>query len=156
MADGHKPEAPSAVTYSTVVARGSVRIMLLVAALNELDVQGADIQNAYLTTPNKEKHWMRTGPEFGKMEGKTFVVAKALYGLKSAGASFRSYLSKKVHAMGFVSYIADPDVWRRPATKSDGSQYYKYIMTYVDDIIAISMDAKGILEELKVKCETQG
>ena len=56
MADGHKTETPSAVTYSTVVARDSVRIMLLIAALNELDVQGGDIQNAYLSAPNKEKH----------------------------------------------------------------------------------------------------
>ena len=43
VADGHKTETPSAVTYSTVVARDSVRIMMLIAALNELDVQGGDI-----------------------------------------------------------------------------------------------------------------
>ena len=40
---------PASVTYSTVVARDSVRILLLIAALNELDVLGADVQNAFLT-----------------------------------------------------------------------------------------------------------
>ena len=53
VANGHLTETPSAVVYSTVVAQDSVRIMLFVAALNELDVQGGDIQNAYLLPPTK-------------------------------------------------------------------------------------------------------
>ena len=46
--DGHKTKTPSSVTYSSVVSRDSVRIILMVAALNDLDIQGADIENAYL------------------------------------------------------------------------------------------------------------
>ena len=37
VADDHKTSTPSSITYSTVVSRGSVRIILLVAALNDLD-----------------------------------------------------------------------------------------------------------------------
>ena len=77
-----------------MVSRDSVRIIFLVAALNGLDVQGADIQNAYLIAPNKEKLWMKAGPEFGDHAGTYFVVARVLYGLKSASASFRSFLAK--------------------------------------------------------------
>ena len=66
--NGHLTDTSSAVTYSTVVARDLVRILLLIAALNELDVQGGDIQNAYLTAPNKGKYYMRAGPEFGELE----------------------------------------------------------------------------------------
>jgi Reverse transcriptase (RNA-dependent DNA polymerase) len=80
-ADGHKTGEPASVTYSTVVSRDSVRILLLIAALNDLDLLGADVQNAFLTAPNKEKCWMVAGPEFGHEEGKTFLVVKALYGL---------------------------------------------------------------------------
>lgn len=76
VADGHKTQTPSAVTYSTVVSRDSVRILLLVAALNNLDVQGADIQNTYLTAPKKEKLWMRAGPEFGELEGRYLSYPK--------------------------------------------------------------------------------
>jgi hypothetical protein len=46
-ADGHKTGAPASVTYSTVVSRDSVRILLTVAALNELDVLGADVQTHF-------------------------------------------------------------------------------------------------------------
>eukprot|EP00978_Attheya_sp_CCMP212_P020814 scaffold60119_cov30-Attheya_sp.AAC.2 len=60
-ADGHKTGAPSSVTYSTVVSRDSVRILLTIAALNDLKILGADVQNAFLTAPNKEKLWIRAG-----------------------------------------------------------------------------------------------
>jgi hypothetical protein len=76
-ADGHKTGAPASVTYSTVVSRDSVRILLTIAALNDLKVLGADVQNAFLTAPNKEKDWMIAGPEFGADKRKTFLVTRA-------------------------------------------------------------------------------
>ena len=42
-ADGHKTDAPSSITYSIVVSRDSVRIMLLITSLNELDVLSGDV-----------------------------------------------------------------------------------------------------------------
>ena len=33
--------------------------------------------------------------------------------------------------------------------KENGEEYYEYVMTYVDDLVAISTNAKGILEEIK-------
>ena len=35
---GHRTKVPAAMTYSSVVSRDSVRIMFLVAALNDLDI----------------------------------------------------------------------------------------------------------------------
>ena len=40
-----------------------------------------------------------------------FIVKKALYGLKSAGAAFRALLAKTLHDMGYVPTKVDPDVW---------------------------------------------
>jgi hypothetical protein len=148
-ADGHKTGAPASVTYSTVVSRDSVRILLTIAALNDLRVLGADVQNAFLTAPNKEKCWMIAGAEFGPDEGKTFLVVKALYGLKSASFSFRAYMAEKLSDLGFQSSLADPDVWLRAATKEDGEQYYEYVLMYVDDILAIACDAEAILRDVQ-------
>ena len=120
VADGHKTATPSSITYSTVVSRDSVRIILLVAALNDLDVVTADIENAYLSAPCREKVWMIAGPEFGHMKGKILIIRKALYGLKSSGAAFRAFLAERLDDIGFKSSIADPDVWMRPATKEGG------------------------------------
>ena len=43
VADGHRTEAPTALTYSSVVSRDSVRIALTIAALNDLKVLMCDI-----------------------------------------------------------------------------------------------------------------
>ena len=91
---------------------------------------------------------MKAGPDFGDNQDKYYVVSRALYGLKSAGASFRSFLAKKLDELNFKSCIADPDVWRRPATKEDGSEYYEYVLTYVDDLIAVSQNAKRVLQDI--------
>ena len=57
VADGSKTVTPSAVCYSSVVSRESVRLAFLVAALHDLNVFACDISNAYLNVPCKEKIW---------------------------------------------------------------------------------------------------
>ena len=46
---GHTTTAPASITYSSVVSRDSVQIVLTVAALNLLDILACDICNAYPT-----------------------------------------------------------------------------------------------------------
>ena len=150
VAGGHTTKPPAAVTYSSVVSRDSVRIALLIAGLNQLDVLSGDIQNAYLTAPNKEKIYCIAGPEFRPDEGKVMLITRALYGLKSAGAAFRSFLALTLDDMNFKPSQVDPDVWMRPATKPDGEEYYEYVLVYVDDILAISHDAKSVMDNIQV------
>ena len=148
VAGGHMTDTPASMTYSSVISRDSVRICLALTALNNLKVLSGDIQNAYLTAPNKEKIFVNAGPEFGSNEAKLFIVERALYGLKSAGASFRQYLAGKIYDLGFKPSPADPDVWMRPATKADGTKYYEYILVYVDDILAMSKKPEEIMQSL--------
>ena len=49
--------------------------------------------------------------------------------------------------MCFDSYKANPDVWFRPATKSDGTRYYQYVLLYTDDIFAIMEEPEKFLRE---------
>ena len=151
LSDGHLVETPESITYSTVVPRYSVRILLLVAALNSLETMGADVKNAFLSADNFEKHWIRAGPKFGAEQGKVFIVIRALYGLKYASASFRSFMAKKLYEIGFKSSPADPNVWLRPAIKSDGEEYYEYVLLYVGDILAISMNPTETLKSMEGK-----
>jgi hypothetical protein len=55
VAGGHRTDAPSQLTYSSAVTRDSVRIAFLIAALNDIDILAADIGNAYLQAPAREK-----------------------------------------------------------------------------------------------------
>jgi hypothetical protein len=149
-ADGHKTASPASITYITVFSRDSVRIILTIAALNELEVLGADVQNAFLTAPNKEKIWLQAGPgEFGSEQGKNLLIVRALHSLKSASASFRAHMANKLDELGFKSSVVDPDVWMRPAAKADGETYYEYVLMYVGDILAISANPMPIMEDIQ-------
>jgi hypothetical protein len=102
---------------------------LTIAALNGLKVLSADIQNAYLTSPCHEKIYTILGPEFGPdQEGRKALVVQELYGLKSAGASFRNHLASCLEHLGYKSSKGDADVWFKAATKSSGEEYYEYLL----------------------------
>ena len=66
------------------------------------------------------------------------LIFRALYGLKSSGAARHKMFADGMHSIGFVQSKVDPDVWMRPAAKSNGEQYYKYLLVYADDILSIS------------------
>jgi hypothetical protein len=75
VAGGHRTDPPKALTYSSVVSRESVRIAMLVAGLNDLDIQMADIGNAYLNAPTTEKCYVIAGDEFGpELKGRTLKI----------------------------------------------------------------------------------
>ena len=136
--DGHKTPAPDNCTFAGVVSRESVRIAMTVAALNNLNICACDIQNAYLQAPSSEKHYIICGPEFGlENVGCVGVIVRALYGGKSAGADYWRHVRSAMSSMKFTSCAADPDVWMRPGTKSDGTAYWQYVLLYTDDILAI-------------------
>ena len=121
----------------------------MVAALNGLDVQGADVQQPFLSAKNLEKYWIEAGPEFGPNQGKIYIDVRALYGLNSASVAFRSVMVKKLYGISFRSCNADPAVWLRLAVKPNGDEYYEYVLCYVDDILPIGLDPKKTLESLK-------
>ena len=144
--DGHKCADPFGSTYAGVVSRDSVRIALTYAALNDLNVCAADIRNAYLQAPSSQKDYIICGAEFGLENiGKRALIKRALYGGKAAGRDFRNHLRHCMQHLGFMSCLADPDVWYRPAIKSDGTEYYEYVLLYTDDTLVISERAENVL-----------
>ena len=66
----------------------------LLASLNRLDILLADIAGAYLNAKCAEKIYTVLGPEFENLAGRTVIVEKALYGLRSSGYAWRSTLSR--------------------------------------------------------------
>jgi hypothetical protein len=142
-------EAPAALTYSSVVSRESVRIALMAAALNGLDILAADAQNAYLNADCRESVYKIAGPEFGAArQGLRILIVWALYGLKSSGAAWHAHLAQTMSDLKFRPCVADPDVWLRPAVKGNGDKYYEYVLIYVDDILAVSEKPDRIREKL--------
>ena len=62
----------------------NLKLVIFLGKLNNLELWGADIGNAYLEAPTEEKLYV-AGPEFEDWEGYILTFSKALYGLKSSG-----------------------------------------------------------------------
>ena len=105
VASGHMTDPPSDMTYSSAVSRESFRIAFLIAALNSLEIQSADKGNAYLNSSTNEKVYTTAGPEFGADEGKTIIIVRALYGLKSSGASCMAFALCTYHVEGSTLHL---------------------------------------------------
>ena len=148
VADGHLTKEPVETIYSGVVSIRNLRIALFLGTLNDLEIWGADIGNAYLEALTGEKLFIVAGPEFKELEGHILIIYKALYGLKSSGARWHDVLFDVLTDMGFSPSKADPDIWMR---KAPGEDCYEYIAVYVDDLAIISTDPGNICKILKEK-----
>jgi hypothetical protein len=157
VAGRHMTNPPAEITYSSVVTRDSVRLAFLIAALNDIKILATNIGNAYLNAKPREKVYFTAGPEFGaELQGKHVMIVRALYGLKSSGAAWRSHLANTLRSLGFTSCLADPDVWYRAARKPCGAEYYEYILVYVDDVLALSHQPEVIMQSLETYYRLKG
>ncbi len=149
MAGGHLTKAPATITYASVVSRETVCPAQTFASLNDLKFKVGNVLNAYIIAPVKEKMWTILGPEFGLDSGKSAIIVRALYGLKSAGAAFQAHLASFMRQMEYTSCKADPDLWLKAVTRpEDNVGYYAYILCYVDNILCIHHDPMSVMNEI--------
>ena len=106
MADSHVTHTPDIITYSSVVMRETVHSVLTTAALHGIEIKTADLINAYVMAPNQAV----IGPEFGDDAGKSVIIVRALYCVKSAGALFGAHLAQCMRELEYKPYDSDPDV----------------------------------------------
>jgi hypothetical protein len=144
VAGGHLTDPTMEGSYSSVVSLRSLRICLVAAELNDLDTMVGDISSAYLEAETKEKVCFTAGPEFGKLEGHTFIIFKALYGLRTSGASWHQRFSDTLRDLGYKPCKADNDVWIK-----DCGTHYEYVCVYVDDIMHMSKNPQALFDALK-------
>ena len=107
VAGGHLTPDSIESIYSGVVSIRSLRLVIFLDKLNNLDVWGADIGNAYLEAKTKEKLYVVAGPEFEELEGHILVSYKALYGLKRSGLRWPQMIHDIMLDMGFSPCKAD-------------------------------------------------
>jgi hypothetical protein len=116
VAGGHQTDPPKESVYSSIISCDSVHLAFLIAALDDLEILSADVQNAYLNAPTKKKIYTTAGPEFGQgKEGRPVMIVRALYGLRSSGARWHDHLAATLWEAGFKACKADADEWMRPA-----------------------------------------
>ena len=148
VADGHLTKEPVESIYSGVVPLRSLRMVVFLSQLNDLEIWGADVGNAYLEAYTDEKLCIIAGPEFKELQGHLLIMIKALYGTRSGGVRWHDRLFDILQELKFKPSKADPDVWMRP---EPGGTCYEYIAVYVDDLAIAAKDPQAFCNELKKK-----
>ena len=148
VADGHLTKEPVESIYSGVVSLRSLRMVVFLSQLNNLEIWGADVGNAYLEAYTDERLCIMAGPEFKELQGHLLIMVKALYGTRSGGARWHDRLFDILQELKFKPSKADPDVWMRP---EPGGTCYEYIAVYVDDLAIAAKDPQAFCNELKKK-----
>ena len=151
VAGGHVTKAPAWDCFCSVASRQSVRLAFLVAALNDLDLVMIDVGNAFVNADSREKVCARAGPEFGEFEGCIVLIVKALYGLRSSGSAWHAHFSDHLKGMGFAPSRADMDMWYRRQKRPDGTEYYEYLVVYVDDVLIVSHAPQEIVDAIAAR-----
>ena len=146
VAGGHLTDDPIESVYSSVVSLRSLRIVIFLAELNQLELWGADVGNAYLEAYTKEKVCFIAGAGFGELIGHTLIIVKALYGLKSSGLRWHERFADTLREMNFEISKADPDVWMRL-----NGDVWEYIAVYVDDLCIAAKNPQEICDTLTGK-----
>lgn len=144
--NGHLTPVSDTPNYAGVVSRESVRIAFTYAAMMGLPVMAGDIKSAYLQAPTSEKHYIVCGREFGlENMGKKAIITGSVYGGRVSGRDYWLHLRKCMNELGFTHSLGDADVWYRPAVKKDGTEYYEYVLLYVDDVLVVSENAEAVI-----------
>lgn len=119
-------------TFAPVARWDSIRVVLAIAALQNLYLRHIDIKTAFLNGPLTEEIYLKkpavAGPGYWRLK-------KGLYGLKQAGRSWYIEFNKKYQTLGFKRCESDWSVHVRPRDTQKSIS-----TTSVDDILLGSTD----------------
>ena len=107
---GHQTEATNDTPFSGIATLKYIRVCLLLAIYNNLDICAADVSSAYLEAYTQEKLYIIAGPEFKELEGHILLIDKALYGLRSSGARWAEKLADTLLRDGWKQTKFDPAI----------------------------------------------
>ena len=99
-------------TFAPTAKWDSIRLILAIAALEDLELESVDISSAFLNGDLDAEVYMKQ-PEGFEQHGPDWVckLVKAIYGLKQAGRMWHIKLDKVFKEMGFSRIQSDHSIW---------------------------------------------
>ena len=140
------------LTWAPTVRYDSLRVLLAIAAVKNLEVHQVDIVGAYLQADLDEEIYMEV-PEGVDTdagdEGRVCRLKKALYGLKQSGRAWNKLLVEFLESIGFRMTTTDPGIMADGGLEDGGIA----IPIYVDDMLIIGKDLHRVK---RVKAQLAG
>ena len=124
-------------TFAPVVRMESLRILLAIAAQEDLEVHQMDVITAYLAGELEEEIYMDPPEGLPDSEGKVCKLRKGLYGLKQSARVWNQRIAGELEQSGMRATSADHSVW----INQDRSLI---LALYVDDIVLFAREAQAI------------
>jgi len=138
-------------TFSSVVQTNSLRLLLSIAAAEDLKITTFDIKSAFLYGDLQEEIYMRL-PDDMKLPGKICRLIKSIYGLKQAPQQWFKKLTNFLISEGLNQLQTDQCVF-----KSQDSRDMIYVAIHVDDGIVVGRGNRvnQLLKRLSSKFQTK-
>jgi hypothetical protein len=134
--------------FSPVVRHSSIRVMLAIVALFDLELEQLDVKTAFLHGDLDEEIYM-TQPDGFSAPGQEHLVChlkKSLYGLKQAPRQWYKRFDSFMLAQNYSRSNYDHCIYFKQF--SNGS--FVYLLLYVDDMLIASHE-KSLIDELKAQ-----
>jgi hypothetical protein len=115
-------------TSSPVAQMNSVKLLVSVAAANNMLLHQLDVRQAFLIPALKEKLYLRLKNKDGSQQ--VLKLKKCLYGLKQSSFEWNKEAVSKLKTLGFIPLLSDPCIFVKRESKKTF-----YLALYVDDIL---------------------
>ena len=128
-------------TYSPVTRITSIRMVLAIAALQNLEIHQMDVKTAFLNGDLDEEIYMEQPEGFVALgqEKKVCKLVKSLYGLKQAPKQWHQKFDSVVLANGFKINECDKCIYVKNTVNG-----YVILCLYVDDMLIVGSDDEMI------------
>lgn len=134
-------------TFSPVVRYDSVRCVLAVAAIQDMEMVQFDVKTAFLNGELKEEIYMKVPEGIDHEDGQVCRLKRSLYGLKQASRAWNSKFVEFLTSCSLIQSKADPCVFY-----GDIDDNKVIVLLYVDDglILSHSMQViESLVDKLK-------
>ena len=130
-------------TYAPVARTTSIRILFALASIHNLFVHQMDVKTAFLNGDLNEEVYMEQPEGFVLLgnENKVCKLVKSLYGLKQAPKQWHEKFDHVILSNGFRHNNVDKCLYSKTC-----DDYMVIVCLYVDDMLILSDDMKGIIE----------
>lgn len=129
-------------TFSPTIRMESLRVLLTLATVEDLEVRQCDVVSAYPRSKLHATVYIRLTPELRELldikdVNKVLLLNQALYGLKQSGREWYIEACRGLKTLGFEPLFSEPSIFQ--SAKSG-----QLIGLYVDDILVLGRDVKAI------------
>ena len=117
-------------THAPVVKQQTLKLLLTIAAVQNLTVKQADVKTAYLQAKLDDNEIYMECPEGYRITNKVLELRRALYGLKQAGRQWYKTFQDGLNGLGYFRCEHDWSVFTRIKDEK-----MELLAVYVDDLL---------------------